>query len=77
MNPSKALPQTSHGASFGDQGAAHTLTFPPAGRPKAGGGERGVCSIGAGRDHQAVEQPLGLSLHMVKKPDGSWWCCGD
>jgi hypothetical protein len=48
-------------APFGDQGPAHRLSFPQAGHRKAGGGESGVRSSRAGQDHQAVEQPLGLS----------------
>jgi hypothetical protein len=39
---------------------AGRLVVPPDGCPEAGCGESGVRGLGEGRDHQAVEQPLGL-----------------
>ncbi len=43
---------------------AGRLVVPTAGCPEAGCGESGVRGLGEGWDHQAVEQPLGLSsLH--------------
>jgi hypothetical protein len=48
---------------FSCKQSTYHLTFPPAGRPKAGGGESGICNSGTRQDHPAV-----------KKPDGSWRC---
>ncbi len=64
-------------ASFGDQGATHRLSFPQAGQEKLAAAKAEFAALELDGIIRRSSSPWASPLHMVKKPDGSWRCCGD
>ncbi len=79
VNPSKVLPQTSHGVEH------HLETRgPPIASPfrwldteKLAAAKAEFAALERDGIIRQLSSPWASPLHMVKKPDGSWRCCGD
>ncbi len=79
VNPSKVLPQTSHGVEhyLETRGPPIASPFRRLDTEKLAAAKAEFAALERDRIIRWSSSPWASPLHMVKKPDGSWRCCGD
>ncbi len=79
VNPSKVLPQTSHGVEhhLETRGPPIASPFRRLDAEKLAAAKAEFAALERDGIIRRSSSPWASPLHMVKKPDGSWWCCGD
>jgi hypothetical protein len=79
VNPSKVLPQTSHGVEhhLDTRGPPIASPFHLLDTEKLAAAKAEFAALEQDRIIRRSSSPWASPLHMVKKPDGSWRCCGD
>ncbi len=77
MNPSKILPQTSHGVEhhLETRGPPIASPFRRLDSEKLAAAKAEFEALERDRIIRRSSSPWASPLHMVKKPDGSWRCC--
>jgi hypothetical protein len=77
VNPSKVLPQTSHEVEHHLETRGVASTFRRLDAQKLAAAKAEFAALERDRIIRPSSSPWASPLHMVKKPDGSWRCCGD
>ncbi len=79
VNPSKVLPQTSHGVEhhLETRGPPIASPFRPLDTEKLAAAKAEFAALELDGIIRRSSSPWASPLHMVKKPDGSWRCCGN
>ncbi len=79
VNPSKVLPQTSHGVEhhLETRGPPIASPFRRLDTEKLAAAKAEFAALERDGIIRRSSSPWASPLHMVKKPDGSWRCCGD
>ncbi len=79
VNPSKVLPQTSHGVAhhLETRGLAIASPFRRLDMEKLAAAKAEFVALERDGIIRRSSSPWASPLQMVKKPDGSWGCCGD
>jgi hypothetical protein len=79
VNPSKVLPQTSHGVEhhLETRGLPIASPFRRLDTEKLAAAKAEFAALERDGIIRRSSSPWASPLHMVKKPDGSWRCCGD
>jgi hypothetical protein len=79
VNPSKVLPQTSHGVGhhLETRGPPNASPFRRLDTEKLAAAKAEFAALERDGIIRWSSSPWASPLHMVKKPDGSWRCCGD